>query len=450
MRITQVTPGTGSFYCGSCLRDHAATLALRRRGHDVLMLPLYLPFVLEEPPRPRTERIFMGGINLYLQQKIPLLSRLPGFVRNMLDRPGLLAWSSTKGDMTDTSRLGEMTISMLRGEHGRQAHELDRFIEHLDLTEHPDLIVLSNALLIGMAPAMRERLRVPIICTLHGEDVFLDSLPGRWREQAWQILRERAEAIDQFIAVSDYYGSRMRERLALHPDRVVVVRNGIDLDDYASFENRTDAGPPTIGYLARLCRDKGIDTLVDAFLILKARDSIPGLQLRAAGTVTGSDQKLVKELQRRIASRGLSADASFAINVTREEKLDLLRSVSVFSVPALYGESFGLYILEALAAGVPVVQPRHGAFPELIELTGGGVLCEPDGAESLANALEELLLDDDRRVELGARGRTSVFKDFHADRMAENLETAYRQVLAADQPAVHRGAAESAEKEKVG
>jgi glycosyltransferase involved in cell wall biosynthesis len=94
----------------------------------------------------------------------------------------------------------------------------------------------------------------------------------------------------------------------------------------------------------------------------------------------------------------------------------------VFSVPARYGEAFGLYLIEAMAAGVPVVQPRTAAFPEIIEATGGGVLCEPGNPKSLADAIEQLLLNPQRARALGKIGRNAVFEKFNAEAMAkENL-----------------------------
>jgi glycosyltransferase involved in cell wall biosynthesis len=118
----------------------------------------------------------------------------------------------------------------------------------------------------------------------------------------------------------------------------------------------------------------------------------------------------------------------FHPNVDRAAKLAFLRSLSVFSVPARYGEAFGLYVLEAMAAGVPVVMPRVAAFPELIEATGGGVLCAADDPRALAEALEELLLDQPRVRALGEAGRCAVFARFSAEAMAQAMAQVYAEV----------------------
>ena len=101
----------------------------------------------------------------------------------------------------------------------------------------------------------------------------------------------------------------------------------------------------------------------------------------------------------------------------------------MLSVPATYGESFGLYVIEAMAAGVPVVQPRHGAFPEIIAATGGGVLYEPADPDALASAIEDTLLDPQRAQELGERGRQAVHAHFSVAKMAENVLTVFQHAL---------------------
>ena len=421
MRLMLLTPGTGHFYCGSCLRDNTLARALMRRGHDVVVVPLYLPRVLEEPIR--DEDVHMGGINMYLQQKSRLARVLPGSIKRLLDRPGLLRWAARRGNMTRAEDLGAMTLSMLRGEKGHQAGELEELVGWAQRQEKPDLILLSNVMLVGIVRRLKAALGCPVICTFQGEAPFLDSLPPRFAESAWVELRERMRDIDLGVAVSDSYGELMRERLGLSEDRLRRVWNGLDLAGFVSdppdLRERT---PPTLGYLARLCTDKGLHTLVDAFLLIKERGRIPDLRMKVAGVMLKEDRALVDDLRARIAESGFAADAEFRHDVSREDKLAMLQELSVFSVPATYGESFGLYLLEAMAAGVPVVQPRHGAFPEILEATGGGVLCDPDDATSLADGLEGLLLDPDLASGLGQTGRAAVLERFTDDRMARDFE----------------------------
>lgn len=426
MRILLLTPGTGSFLCGSCSRDNSLSAALKRAGHETTIVPLYLPFELEGPFESEggestvtTDPVRMGGINVYLQQKLPWLAHMPRFVHDWLDSPRLLRWASTLGNMTDPSGLGEMTISMLRGEEGRQAAEIAKLLVWLETQPAPDVIVLSNAMLIGLAHRLRAELGAPVVCTLQGEQPFLDALKPKDSERAWSILSERARELEGFIAVSRFTADLMTERLGLDREKVHVVQNGIDLAGYEPATHPPTA--PTIGFLARMCADKGLPTLVDAFLSLLERGKVPDARLVVVGVQLSEDQPALRELEKRIAAAGAADRVSFHPNVSRAEKIDHLRSFSVLSVPANYGESFGLYLLEAMACGVPVVQPRHGGFIEVVEATGGGLLYDPEDDDGLVSGLEELLLDGERARDLGQRGRESVIANFSSDRMAADV-----------------------------
>src|SRR5262249_16787480 len=131
MRITQITPGAGPMFCGNCLRDNAFVAALRKLGHEVTMVPLYLPITLDEPDQSVDTPIFFGGINVYLEQKSSLYRSAPAWLRGLLGSPGLLKWAAGKTAGTRAEDLGELTLSMLRGEAGNQAPELDQLITWL-------------------------------------------------------------------------------------------------------------------------------------------------------------------------------------------------------------------------------------------------------------------------------------------------------------------------------
>lgn len=428
MRIVLLTPGTGYFYCGSCLRDNALADALRELGHDTEVVPLYLPMVLEtgeehrgaiaRPPSTVEPEVLMGGINLYLQHLSRVFRRVPRGLMNVLDRPSLLRWSSRRGNMTDASRLGPITLDTLRGDAGPIADEVTRLATRLMERARPDVVFLSNVMLIGVARAVKAALGCKVICTLQGEAPFLDALVEPHRAMAWEIVRERARDADQLVAVSGWYRDLMAARLDQDPASIAVAWNGIDTSDLAP-----PAAPPripTIGYLARMCRDKGLHTLVDAFLIVAKE--MPEVCLRVGGVMLAEDYRpFVRDLRKKLQAAGLLNRAEFLPDLERAEKVRFLQSMTVLSVPATYGESFGLYQLEAMACGVPVVQPRHAAFPEVIEATGGGLLCAPDDPAALADALLSLLRDPDRARALGAKGRAAVAERFTAKHMATRV-----------------------------
>jgi glycosyltransferase involved in cell wall biosynthesis len=323
---------------------------------------------------------------------------------------------------------------MLRGEEGNQSRGLDELIAWLQKQEKPDVICLSNALLIGLVRRLRTELHAPVVCMLQGEDGFLDALPASHRAACWQTLAQRAAEVDLFVSPSRYFGDLMAERLGLGPGRVRVVHNGINLDGYSAAP-ATPPAPPVLGYFARMCKEKGLDTLVDAYLLLRQRDRVKGLKLKVGGGCGPADAPFVESLRERLRAKGVAADAEFHPNVERAKKLEFLRSLSVFSVPARYAEAFGLYVIEALAAGVPVVQPRSAAFPELLEATGGGVLCAPENPESLADAIENLLLEPSRLRAFRDAGRRSVFERFSAPAMAQRTLEAFAEATSAREPA---------------
>jgi glycosyltransferase involved in cell wall biosynthesis len=433
MNLVQITPGAGGMYCGNCLRDNALVAELRRQGHDVLMVPVYLPLTLDEQNQSAGVPIFFGGVNVYLAQQFPWLRHFPGWMHRWLDSPALLRWAAGRAAKTKASEVGDLTLSMLRGEEGRQARELAEMIAWLKTQPRPEVVCLSNALLIGMARQLRAELGCRIACQLTGEDTFLDSLAPEHRAPAWALLKERIKDADILMAPSHYFAGVMSERLAIPESKIRLAPPGLNLDGYPAcaggasvpasrFSNGSttsppafappEGEPPTLGYFARMCREKGLDLLVDAFLCLRARGHVPGLHLKIGGSCQAGDEPFVAQQQEKLARAGFFDTVEFHRNLDRTAKIQFLQSLSVFSVPALYGEAFGLYLLEAMATGVPVVQPETASFPEIIAATGGGLLAKPD-AESLALQIEALLLNPARARALGAAGHVAVHAGFN-------------------------------------
>ncbi|MHC4354286.1 MAG: glycosyltransferase family 4 protein [Planctomycetota bacterium] len=428
MKIVQITPSAGdSFYCENCLRDATLVNAMIKLGHDVLMVPLYLPVQVEGTAAEHVSPIFFGGLNVYLQQKSALFRKTPRWLDKLLDSPRLLSWIGRKAGMTSAKDLGETTTSMLAGEQGQQIKELNRLVEWLAGQENkPHIVCLSNILLVGLAGPLKQKLGVPVVCLLQDEDGFLDGLASPYSEQAWQIIAERSKDVDAFIAVSKYYADAMRQRLGFDSDRVHVVYTGISLDGYES-EN---AGPevPAIGYLSRTCHDRGLDTLIDAFVKLKKREGLSNVRLRITGGGRTDDKVFLDKIQQQLGSHGLTGDVEFLPDFGGNARREFLQSLSVLSVPEKQPVAYGLYVLEALAAGVPFVEPDSGVFPELLEITGGGVLCEPNNPDALAEAIGELLLNPSHARELGKRGREAVAEKFDVEKTAAEMVRTYGEI----------------------
>jgi glycosyltransferase involved in cell wall biosynthesis len=363
--------------------------------------------------------VFFGCINIFLQQKMAMFRKTPAFIDRFLNTTGLLRWAARHSHMTSAREHGEMTLEMLNVETSRFQKEWGKLLGWLKGAGKPDIVCLSNALLGGFALQLKQQFGAPIVLFFQGEDSFLDGLPEPYRSQSWTALRERLADSDVMVAPSRYYADFMRSRLGLGPDAIEVVHNGISLEGYGAADS--EPACPTIGYLARMSREKGLELLVDAFLFLVRDLGDTTARLKIAGAATAGDQPLIDTLKRRIASAGLESRVEWAPNVTRKEKITFLKSLTLFSVPAVYPEAFGLYVIEAMACGIPVVQPDSSAFPEIINATGGGICVSPRDPEALARGWQTLLGNASERTKLGTAGRLNVEKKFSGRTMCEQF-----------------------------
>lgn len=427
--IAYLTAGGAGMFCGSCMRDNTLAAALGRLGCDVQLIPLYTPIRTDEE-NVSIDRVFFGGINVYLQQTVPAFRYLPGFLVRWLDHPRIINGVARFGINTSARQLGKLTLSVLRGEHGPLRGEVGRLVDWLAGEIKPQLVNLSNLLIAGCVPAIKRRLNIPVLVTLQGDDLFLEELPEPYQSQAREELRRLAAEVDGFLVFSRYYAEYMAECLQAPLERFHIVPMGIQADDYRAIERSEAAGrPPTVGYLARLCRAKGLHVLTDAFLRLRKLPGTAHARLFIAGWLPAADRKFADAEFARLRAAGVGDDFRYWGALERDEKLAFLRSVDVLSVPTTYREPKGIFVLEALASGVPVVQPAHGAFPELLAATGGGVLVPPNDPAQLAQTLHDLLVDHAARLELARQGRERVLGDFNADRMAAATLEIYQRYL---------------------
>jgi len=188
-------------------------------------------------------------------------------------------------------------------------------------------------------------------------------------------------------------------------------------------------GPFTVAFLGRIAPEKGLDQLAEAYVLLRKQWGLPPSRLEAAGWM-GADQKpYLEKVQARLRKAGLAAEFTYRGELDRLEKVRFLARADVFSMPAPYKEPKGFTILEAMAAGVPVVQPAHGAFPEMIRATGGGLLVKPGDAGALAEGLWQLFQDRRRRLTMGRHGSGEVRAHYGVKRSAEWLEAALQEAV---------------------
>ncbi len=430
MKLTFLTPGTGSYYCGACMRDNALANALIEAGHEADLLPIYLPLMLDEESDGlgTDSPVFFGGINIFLQQKFSLFRHSPEWFDRLLNKPGLLRSAAKRSHMTSARDHGAMCYEMLRLDGEIFKKELGKLYSWINDQGRPDILCLSTALQSGFAREIKKQWDIPVVCYFQGEDSFLDSLPDEYRDRCWELMANRCRDADLLIAPSKFYARLMEKRLGLDEGAIDVQYNGINLD---GFIERADPATPAIGYLARMCAVKGLPLLVDAFIQLRTALGDANTQLKIAGAMTEGDIPLVDSLKEKIETAGLNDSVEWRPNISREEKQSFLSELSLFTVPVQYDEAFGLYILEAMAASVAVAQPNRSAFPELIESTGGGVCVDIEGPDSLALAWKDLLVDSGRVMTLGEQGRLGVESQYSKDKMRDSFISVMESLLQA-------------------
>ena len=361
-------------YCGSCLRDNALAAELLSRGHDVTLQPVYTPTRTDET-NVSQERVFFGGISVYLEQYVPMFRNSPRWLDRLWDSRPMLTLASRRSISTSPKMLGEMTVSMLRGELGFQHKEIEKLTDWARHEPPPDVISLPYSLLIGLAKPIKDALNRPVCCTLQGEDLFLDGLHEPYKSQALDLIRQNIKHVDVFISVSDYYAEFMPEYLGIPREKIRVVPLGINLQGYEKRE-ADSSRPFTLGFFARVAPEKGLHVLAEAYRRLRADGRLPEARLEVAGYMAPEYKNYLGEIEQAMQDAGLGAEFNYRGVVDRDEKISFLRKLHVLSVPATYDEPKGIFLLEAMACGVPVVQPRRGGFTEIVEKTRGGLLVE--------------------------------------------------------------------------
>jgi glycosyltransferase involved in cell wall biosynthesis len=416
MRVLSLTAGAAGMYCGTCMRDNSLARELIRQGHDVLLVPIYTPTLTDDDNVSYGQRVFFGGISVYLQQHSAVFRSLPAWIDKLWDSNWALRKAASGSIPVNPKLLGELTVSTLKGERGFQKKEVRKLIGWLRTQPRFDVIDLPYSLLIGLAEPLKCDLNAPVCCTLQGEDLFLEGLQEPWRTECLALIRAQVQHVDRFIAVSDYYAAFMMEYLAIPRGKIDVVPLGIDLSGHSALP-KAESGKLRVGYFARIAPEKGLHVLCEAV----SRMTAP-VELRAAGYLPPERRPYLEDLQQRF---GLQYDGS----PDRAGKIRFLQWAEILSVPSTYDEPKGIFLFEAMANGTPVVQPRRGAYIEIVGKTKGGVLVDDDPRD-LARVLDELAGDRPRLVQLGKNAVDGVARHYTIDRMARRTAEVYQSVAA--------------------
>lgn len=429
MKIANIVPGFGgTFYCGNCLRDSGFVKSLKAAGHEAFTLPVYLPLSAKDCPTDNEIPVFYGAINIYLKQNFKLFRNMPAWLERFFNSAPLLKYAAKKAGSTRASGLEEMTISMLLGRDGNQKEELQQLTDYLKHHEKPDVVHLSNALLIGMAAQIREELGIPVVSSLQDEDVWIDPMDKINREKLWSLLSEKANDVDAFVAVSSFFAGVMKQNMNIPDEKLHIVHIGVEPGNYKV--NVPTFSPPVIGYLSRLNHENGLEIVVDAFIKLKSDVRFKDSKLRLSGGMTGDDKPFVKRQIKKLKKSKIMHDVEFVAGFYGDSLDAFFAGLSVLTVPVIKGEAFGLYQLEAMASGIPVVQPALGAFPEVVEVTGGGAIFHPNTPEALAAKLAEVLSQPENLRQMSISGRKAIEEKFNNKILTENMVKIYEKVIA--------------------
>ncbi|MCA9063177.1 MAG: glycosyltransferase family 4 protein [Planctomycetaceae bacterium] len=421
-RIAIITAGGAGMFCGSCMQDNTLARSLRLAGADAILVPTYTPIRVDEE-NVSAGRVFLGGINVYLDSAVPGWGRLPGVFKRWLDSPAVIRFLTRFSSSTDAAELGPLTIDLLQGTHGPQRAECRQLIDYLVDDLNPDVILFSNALLSGIVPDLKTRFRGTVLTILQGDDIFLEGLPQSHRRRAIDLVTENCRSFDGILTHSQFYSGFMSSYLSL-PQRmfrqIPLCIDGERIPELRS-EDESDERRLRIGYFARICPEKGAD------LFLKCMDRV--LQQRTdceaviGGFLPGQHERwfhnCLSASQQRVGAERLRWLGSPA---DRTSKMELLSQLDLLFVPSPYCEPKGLYLLEAALMGVPALLPQHGAFPERIAELGEGMLFTPgDLNDAAAKALE--FLEGSRLSVARKQTLRMTVVDHH------NMETTGRQAL---------------------
>jgi glycosyltransferase involved in cell wall biosynthesis len=338
----------------------------------------------------------------------------------------MLRMAAKRAGTTRTEGLEDMTLNMIRGENAFPDTELQRLVDYLTNDGKPDIIHLSNALIIGLSRRLKKKLDVKIVCSLLNEDDWIDEMAEPYQSKAWELISKEAKHVDAFLTPSNYYKQLFISKTGISRDNFNVVPLGFDSAELLNIEKKSTW--PAIGYFCRINAQNGFDKLVDAFIELHSGNELPGLTLHVSGGYTGDDKAFIAEQIRKIKANGLKSFVRIYPEFQGNSKREFFSNIDILSVPVRKHDGYGLYLLESNMAGVPAVQPATGAFPEILELTGGGITYSTDTVAGLSSSLLKLLMDKELILKLGKQGKENVLAELSLEKMSQGLSRVYNSL----------------------
>jgi glycosyltransferase involved in cell wall biosynthesis len=425
MKIAYLITGSGgSFYCGNCYRDMLYVRSIRKvPGVIAKPIPLYLPPDRANIREGFEKEVFFGAISMYLREKVRILRNMPAFMDKIVDSNPLLKLAARQAGATRSEGYEDLTLNMIEGDNAFRSHEVDRLVRYLMQDGKPDVIHLSNALILGLARQIKKRMDIKIVCSLLNEDDWIDDMAEPYQSKAWSMIAKEAIHVDDFITPSSYSKELFKKKTGLSGENVHVVPLGFDPEN--PVHDKTIPELPSLGYFCRVNSHNGFDKLADAFIEIKSNNLVPDLSLHVCGGFTGDDKPFISEQIKKVREKGFQKSIKIYPEFLGNKKLEFFSNVNVISVPVRKYDGYGLYILEANGAGIPVVQPATGAFPEILGMTSGGIVYSPDNKEELVKSLIRLLNDPSLQKELGDNGSKNVRSKLSLEKMSVALSEIY-------------------------
>ena len=419
MKILFIVPGAGdSFYCGNCFRDNLQANALRSAGHEVVVMPLYLP--LKDHSFKGDTPLFFPATSYYLSQKYFKKRALPRWLDKIINSDFMLNIAASFSGSTTSEGLEGLTLSMIYGDDPAFRHQVNGLVSWIKEHERPDIIHLSSSLVIGIAKAIKQEIDIPIVCSLQDEEVWIEKLEDKYANTAWKGIADSVQYINHFVVTSEYYKKYVAEIIP-EIKNIDVVFAGVDTAKYACEEYPS---APVIGFFYRMNEDDGLGILADAFVKLKQKGGFDYLRLRIGGGYTSTDEKFLKKVRKKLRPYCDTVDWCEKYNL--DEHAKFYKEITAICVPLTFNESIGLYLCEAFAAGRPAIEPATGSFPEIVG--DAGIVYGENTSDNLADAIEQLLTDEKLQKQCRENALHLSATRYNKEILAEELYKIYRQL----------------------
>lgn len=433
MRILYLVGGKNAYWGEATARDVAFVQGLAKGGHEVAAVSLSgSPQVEDADDAALFHPLGQGK----LQAMFPRLTRIPSTLTGLIKKPRPVVNMTSFAIDGHVDRAGPQAVNRLAGRDAQLRRDFARLIEYLKVNQfQPDVIILSNVMLSGLAEPLRGALGSRIVCLSQGSDRVIENLAEPYRSDARKLARKNARLMAMIVATSRFFAIRATEFLAVPPSRVKVVPPGVDLARLVNHAPRVRE-PFVIGFFAPISNRTGLDILVDSVDSL-VRDTEVDPQLWIAGPV--EDSRYWQRILRRLDANALKNRYRVLGPLDLKGRREFFPKLSVFAVSSREPESKGVIILEAMAMGIPVIGPSCGIIPEIFQYANGGLLVSSESPVWMyAQAFELLATIPETADQMGKTAAEGVARHFSVERSSAQLAALLEEVVA-EKPAIHAG-----------